>query len=122
MANEEQVEQFRKHMSKIYKQQPVNEFDYILLCKEAVELAKKEWQDRDIIANRMAHIWLRHEKELSEDAGVIGGLFATLELPDAHIDVSQELSVKQQWEKLEHTIDFALHNAAMARDQENNHL
>ncbi len=97
-------------MSAVLKQQPIDELDFLYLCKEAVDLAKVEWQDREIIATRVAQIWLRHRDELSADADTIGGWFAVLEVPDAHIDTS-EGTVPELWERLDYTVMLAIHNA-----------
>ncbi len=55
VTNEEKIELFKKHMSKVRAQRPINELDYLHLCKEAVDLVKVEWQDRDI--SSLPHNW-----------------------------------------------------------------
>lgn len=111
MSNDQAtIEHFKQHMSQIDKQHPLNELDFLYLCKEAVDLTKVAWDEREVIAERITHIWLRHSDELSDDAKMIGGLFADLDLPDAHIDTNQGLTIPELWEQLDSTVMLSIHN------------
>lgn len=110
--NEAAVEHFRKYMSRVYKQTPINENDFLYLCKEATDLVKIEWQDREIIASRIMTIWIKHREELSDRSRYIGGLFADLEIPDGHIETwSKGKSVHELWNELDYTVTYAIHLA-----------
>jgi hypothetical protein len=97
-------------MSRIYKQSPINELDFLYLCKEAVDLVKTEWQDREIIADRITQIWLKHSQDLPDRSKYVGGLFADLELPDGHIEEgSKAKSVHELWDELDHAVMYVIH-------------
>ena len=106
------IEHFRKNISRVYKQAPIDEKDFLYLCKEAVDLVKVEWQDREIIANRIMTIWMKHEKELSDNSNRIGSMFWDLELPDRHIErtFNNEKTVKELWVELDYAVMHAIHN------------
>lgn len=105
--NTEAVEHFRHHMSQVHRQSPISERDFLYLCKEAVDLVKLEWQDRDIIASRITTIWLHHSNELSGKAKSIGGLFADLDLPDDHIPTKNK-TIRELWNELDYAIMYAI--------------
>lgn len=65
-------------MSQVRKQNPISERDFLYLCKEAVDLVKLEWQDRDIIASKITTIWLHHSKELPDRSRQLGDCLLTL--------------------------------------------
>ncbi len=106
--NDVAIEHFRKNMSRVYKQNPINERDFLFLCKEATDLVNIQWEDREIIASRITTIWFRHFKELSDQAKYIGGLFADLDLPDDHI-VSKNITVRKLWNELNYIVMYAIH-------------
>jgi hypothetical protein len=109
--NEAAVEQFRKNMSRVYKQNPINERDFLYLSKEATDLVKIQWEDREIIASRIMTIWMKHEEELSDDSNRIGSMFWDLELPDGHVErtFNNEKTVKELWAELDYVIMYAIH-------------
>ena len=109
--NEAAVEQFRKNMSRVYKQNPISERDFLYLCKEATDLVKIQWEDREIIASRIMTIWMRHKKELSDSSNRVGSMFWDLELPDGHIErtFNNEKTAKELWLELDNTVMYAIH-------------
>ena len=102
------IDSFRHHMSQVHKQHPINERDFLYLCKEATDLVKIEWQDRDIIASRITTIWVHHSKELPDRAKYVGGLFADLDLPDDHI-LTKNKTVRELWNELDYRVMYAIH-------------
>ncbi len=109
--SDSQVKQFTKNMSRVHAQNPINEAEFLYLCKEAVDLVRIEWDDREIIANRITHIWHRHSDQLSDRAKYIGGLFADLEVPDNFVEQSpKSKSVIDLWNELDKTVMLAIHD------------
>lgn len=85
------------------------EEDFLLLCKEGVELSKRYPQDKAEIAYEIVQEGMNfggfEEDDTNEARQAIRDLAADLELPDAHIDTSDGLSVQEKWQELERLVD-----------------
>ncbi len=110
LTSNDAVERFRKNLSRVRGQYPINERDFLRLAKDALNLAKVRPPDRETIANRMALLWFEHSKELSDHSKYIGSLFADLEIPDIHAEYrSNKNSTRELWEELETAVTDGIH-------------
>lgn len=79
--------------------------DFARFCKEGVDLAKKYSRDRSEIAYTIVEIGRHFSDFDSQDTNPVRqrvkDLAADLELPDAHVDTSDGLSVDQKWQQLD---------------------
>lgn len=98
----------RQYIAKAETRSSRSELDYLLFCKEGIELAKQYPQDKAEIAYEIGRVGMNfggfEEDDANENRQAIRDLVADLELPDTHIDTSDGLSIQEKWQKLKRLV------------------
>ncbi len=108
MSNDNTFKNFKNYYHSISKQS-LDEESFLRLASRAISAYKEDPSMREDIARIMTGIWISNlDVEEGSEIDLIGGEFADLELPDAHIDISDFSSVEEKWGALEKKIDQAI--------------
>jgi hypothetical protein len=102
-------DEFKARVESLQKQGEVTEEDFFTMAQQAILSYREEPKRREEIARTMTSLWL-NDKDIEEGSLLdqIGGEFADLELPDAHVDIKGFGSVEEKWEALANKIQSAI--------------
>ena len=102
-------DEFKTRVESLQKQDEVTEEDFLTMAQQAILSYREEPKRREEIARTMTGLWF-HDKDIEEGSLLdqIGGEFADLELPDAHVDIKGFPGVEEKWEALAHKIQSAI--------------
>lgn len=102
-------DEFRKEFEALIEKNEVSKQEFLSMAKMAIKTYRQQPEKREEIARSMAGLWFSDE-EVEEGSSIdeIGGYFADLELPDAHIDIKGFESVEDKWDALAEKIDQAI--------------
>ncbi|WP_163513574.1 hypothetical protein [Fodinicola acaciae] len=74
---------------------------FLDLAERATNYVMTHWEEREHVARIMAGVWMSlPATDRSPALDEIGGAFADLELPDAHIHLTEGMTVRGRWARL----------------------
>ena len=102
-------DEFKARVESLQKQDEVTEEEFFTVAQQAILSYREEPERREEIARTMTGLWF-NDKGIEEGSLLdqIGGEFADLELPDAHVDIKGFPGVEEKWEALAHKIQSAI--------------
>ena len=115
-------DEFKARVESLQKQDEVTEQDFFTMAQQVILSYREEPKRREEIARTMAGLWF-HDKDIEEGSFIdeIGGEFADLELPDAHVDIKGFPGVEEKWEALANRIQSAIEKMNKEGEQLDTH-
>ena len=105
-------DKFRQEFERMLQKDRISEQEFLSMAKRAVDTYAQEPNTREKIAYKMTGLWLVIEDKMGEKyieqhpaIAEIGGEFADLEMPDAHISLEGYTSVEERWYALSQRIE-----------------
>lgn len=90
--------EFEEHSKKLFAKESITEREFVDLCSLAVKFSESHWEKRMGLAYTVVCFWhhVEHNNQLDE----IAGEFASLEIPDVHV----QGDVRQKWQHVKKLI------------------